>query len=191
MALPKTREQAWELLCEHTKTESLRKHALCVEAAMRHFAAIYNEDIEWWGQVGLLHDVDYEKHPDEHCDHTPDMLRAAGYNDEFVRAVLAHGYGLRTNVLPQKQMEKVVYAVDELTGLVTACALMRPSKSVLDLETKSVKKKFKTLNFAASVNREVIENGAKMMGVELDWLIEQTILALRNVADDIGFGMQQ
>ena len=191
MASPNTREQAWQLLCEHTKTESLRKHALCVEGAMRHFAALYNEDVEYWGQVGLLHDLDYEKHPEEHCKHTPDMLRAAGYDEGFIRSVLSHGYGLCTDVLPEKQMEKVIYAADELTGLVTACALMRPSKSVMDLETKSVKKKFKTLNFAASVDRNVIEKGAAMMEVELDWLIEQVILALRAVADDIGFGMQQ
>lgn len=189
MELPMTREQALRLLYTHTASESLRKHALCVEGAMRHFARLYGEDEEWWGMVGLLHDLDFEEHPEEHCDWNPVLLREAGFDETFIHAVQAHGWGLRTDTEPANQMERAIYAADELTGLVTACALMRPSKSVMDLEVKSVKKKFKQPSFAASINREVVQNGADMMGISLDELIEHVILALRAIADDIGFGM--
>ena len=187
--LPMDRAQAFDLLCKNTKTDSLRRHALCVEGTMRYFARLTNEDVEWWGMVGLLHDLDFEQHPDNHCDVTPVMLRDADFDETFVRAVLSHGYGMRTDVKPVHPMEKVLYAADELTGFVTACALVRPSKSVMDLEVKSVKKKFKTDSFAASVKREVIELGAERMGMPLDELIEHVIVALREIADDIGFGM--
>jgi predicted hydrolase (HD superfamily) len=153
---------------------------------MRHFATLYGEDPAYWGIVGLLHDLDYEEHPDQHCSFTPDILRENGYDEEFIRAVLSHGYGLCTDVKPEKQMEKVIYTVDELTGLIFACALMRPSKSVSDLEVSSVKKKFKSPGFAANVNREVIARGAEMMGVPLDDVIRETILAMRAIADTIG-----
>ena len=191
MRLPMDREQAYQLLCQHTKSESLRKHALCVEGAMCYFARLYLQDPEWWGMVGLLHDLDFEEHPERHCQVTPTLLYEAGFNEEFVRAVLAHGWGICSDVKPESQMEKAIYAADELTGFVTACALMRPSKSVMDLEGKSVKKKFKQPSFAASVRRDVIETGAEMMGLTLDELIEHVILALREIADDIGFGMEQ
>ncbi len=188
-SLPMDRAGAFALLCRHTQTESLRRHALCVEGTMRYFARFYGEDIEWWGMVGLLHDLDFENHPDKHCSVTPGLLREAGFDEAFVRAVLSHGYGMCTDVEPVHPMEKALYASDELTGFVTACALMRPSKSVMDLEVKSVKKKFKQASFAASVKREVIELGAERMEMPLDELIEHVILALREIADDIGFGM--
>ena len=183
MALPMDRAAAYQLLQEYTKTESLIKHAISVEAAMRHFAEFYGEDVEYWGMVGLLHDLDYEKYPEEHCQHTPVYLREAGFDEEFIHAVLAHGYGLCTDAVPEKPMEKVVYTVDELTGFITACALMRPSKSLLDLEVSSVKKKFKDKKFAAGCSRDVIARGAEMLGWDLDTLLERTILAMRSFCD--------
>ena len=185
-----TREQSMELLLNHTKTPSLITHALCVEAAMAHFAKLFNEDVHYWSTVGLLHDVDYEEHPNEHCDFAPEILKGAGFDENFIRAVMSHGYGMCTDVEPKLKMEKVIYAVDELTGFITACALMRPSKSVMDLEVKSVKKKFKTASFAANIDRGVIQKGAEMIPMELDDLIKETILALREVADEIGFGLK-
>ncbi|MEG2203977.1 MAG: hydrolase [Oscillospiraceae bacterium] len=187
--LPMDRAGAWALLCAHTRTESLRKHALCVEGAMRYFARLYGEDVEWWGMVGLLHDLDFEEHPEQHCQITPVLLREAGFPEDFVRAVLTHGWGLCTEVEPTLPMEKVIYAADELTGFVTACALVRPSKSVMDLEPKSVKKKFKDAAFAAKVRRDVIQAGADRMGMPLDELIGHVILALREISDEIGFGL--
>lgn len=189
MTLPMDRAQAFELLRRHTHSDSLLKHALCVEATMRYLAERWGEDAEWWGMVGLLHDLDFDEHPDRHCQVTPELLREAGFDEDFVRAVLSHGWGLCTDVEPRHRMEKAIYASDELTGLVTACALMRPSKSVMDMETKSVMKKFKTPAFAASINREVIKNGAELLGLSVDELAGMVILALRAIADDIGLGM--
>ena len=154
---------------------------------MLHFAEFYGEDVEYWGMVGLLHDLDYEEHPDEHCQVTPIYLREAGFDEDFIRAVLSHGYGLCTDVEPQKQMEKVIYTVDELTGFITAVALMRPSKSLLDLEVSSVKKKFKDKKFAAKVKRDVIRDGAERMGMDLDAVMEHCILALRTINEELGF----
>ena len=187
MALPMDRAAAFELLKQHTHTESLIHHAISVEAAMRHFAEFYGEDVEYWGMVGLLHDLDYEEHPDEHCQVTPIYLREAGFDEDFIRAVLSHGYGLCTDVEPQKQMEKVIYTVDELTGFITAVALMRPSKSLLDLEVSSVKKKFKDKKFAAMVKRDVIRDGAERLGMDLDAVMEHCILALRTINEELGF----
>jgi putative nucleotidyltransferase with HDIG domain len=187
MALPMDRAAALELLKTHTHTQSLIHHAISVEAAMRHFAEFYGENVEYWGMVGLLHDLDYEEHPEEHCQYTPGYLREAGFDEDFIRAVLSHGYGLCTDVKPEKQMEKVIYTVDELTGFITAVALMRPSKSLLDLEVKSVKKKFKDKAFAAKVNRDLIRGGAEMMGMELDQVMEHCILALRTINAELGF----
>ena len=187
MALPMDRAAALELLKTHTHTQSLIHHAISVEAAMRHFAEFYGEDVEYWGMVGLLHDLDYGEHPEEHCQYTPGYLREAGFDEDFIRAVLSHGYGLCTDVKPEKQMEKVIYTVDELTGFITAVALMRPSKSLLDLEVKSVKKKFKDKAFAAKVNRDLIRGGAEMMGMELDQVMEHCILALRTINAELGF----
>lgn len=186
MSLPFNREQALELLKTYNKTESLLRHAYAVEAAMGHFAAFYGEDVDYWKMVGLLHDLDYELHPDEHCRHTPDMLRKAGFDEAFVHAVLAHGYGLCTDTVPELPMEKVVYTVDELTGFVTACALVRPSKSLSDLEVKSVKKKFKDPAFAAKVDRDLIRGGCEKMGMELDAVIGHVIEALRPISKELG-----
>ncbi|MBN2873781.1 MAG: HDIG domain-containing protein [Spirochaetales bacterium] len=180
------RNAALALWAEHNDDDSLLRHALSVEAAMRHFAAKYGEEPDYWGLVGLLHDIDYQGHPDEHLQHARPILSAAGYPEEFIRAVESHGWGLCSTVEPVLRMEKVLYAVDELTGFIAACAYVRPSRSVLDMEVKSVKKKWKTAAFAAGVNRDVIEKGAAMLGVELDELIAETIQALRAVADDVG-----
>lgn len=176
-----SRERAWELLSEHNKEEFHLLHARTVEAVMRWFAGDqgFGDDVEYWGVVGLLHDIDFEKHPDQHCLKAPDLLRAGGVGEDVIRSVVSHAYELTVDVKPEHQMEKILYAVDELTGLIWATALMRPSKSVSDLEVKSVKKKFKTLNFAAGCSRAVIEKGAAMLGWELDTLIDKTIQAMR------------
>lgn len=191
MALPMDRAAAFELLKQHTHTESLIHHAISVEAAMRHFAEFYGEDVEYWGMVGLLHDLDYEEHPDEHCQVTPIYLREAGFDEDFIRAVLSHGYGLCTDVEPQKQMEKVIYTVDELTGFITAVALMRPSKSLLDLEVSSVKKKFKDKKFAAGCSRDIIRTGAERLGWTLDELMDKTLQAMRASEDAIAAAMKE
>jgi len=180
------RQSALELWRANNDEDSLFRHAQSVEAAMRHFATKYHEDPEYWGLVGLLHDVDYQRHPEEHLQHARPILAAAGYPEPFIRAVESHGWGLCSEVQPTLTMEKVLYAVDELTGFIAACAYVRPSKSVLDMEAKSVKKKWKSAGFAAGVNRDVIEKGAAMLGMELDTLIEETIIALRGVADAVG-----
>ncbi|MDF1554294.1 MAG: hydrolase [Deferrisomatales bacterium] len=186
MAQRPTREQAWNLLCEHVPSENLRRHALAVEAVMRHIARQRGEDEEAWGLVGLIHDVDYEEHPTEHLQHTEALLRDQGWPEELTRAVLAHGWGICTQVEPKTPMEQTLYAIDELTGLVAAAALVRPSKSVLDLPVKSVRKKWKDKAFAAGVDRSVIQNGADMLGVELAQLIGDTIEGMRGVAAQIG-----
>ncbi|MGW8113974.1 HD domain-containing protein [Caproicibacterium sp. NSD3] len=181
-----TRQEAWELLKEYTKTAALRKHALTVEAVMRHFAKINDEDVEKWGIVGLLHDLDYEKYPEEHCKKAAEILKAEDIDEEYIHAICSHGYGICSDVEPQNQMEKTLYTIDELTGLITAACLVRPSKSVLDLEVKSVKKKFKQLSFAEGVNRTVIEKGCMLLGANLDYIIQETILGMREIAQEIG-----
>jgi predicted hydrolase (HD superfamily) len=180
------RQEAWELFQLHNASESLRGHALSVEAVMRHMARKYGEDEEKWGIIGLVHDIDYEQFPQEHCRRSPELL--TGWPEEYVRAVVSHGWGICSDVEPVHRMEKVLYAIDELTGLVKASALMRPSRSVLDMEASSVKKKWKDARFAAGVNRAVIEKGAAMLGVELADLIADTILGMRAVAREIGLG---
>ena len=157
---------------------------------MRHFAALYpGEDPELWGVVGLLHDLDYEKYPDQHCQKSQEILREKGADEVIVRGTASHGYGLCCDIEPVSTMEKVLFTIDELSGLVTAAALMRPSHSVLDMEPKSVKKKFKDKRFAAGVNREVILQGAERLGMELDTVIAETINGMREIADSIGLGM--
>lgn len=140
----------------------------------------YADDADYWATVGLLHDIDFEQYPDEHCLKAPDLLREAGVGDDVIHAVCSHGWGLTVDIKPTHEMEKVLFAADELTGLIGACALMRPSKSVQDMELKSVKKKFKTASFAAGCSRDVIKNGAELLGWELDELIQKTILAMRS-----------
>jgi len=181
-----TRAEAWDLLLKYNSSDALVRHALSVEAVMRHMAAKMNEDVEKWGIVGLVHDLDYEQFPDQHCRKSPELLAAAGWPEEYVHAVVSHGWGLCSEVEPTHVMEKVLYAIDELTGLVKAAALMRPSRSVLDMEPSSVKKKWKDKRFAAGVNREVIEKGAAMLGAGLDSLIADTILGMRTAAKEIG-----
>ncbi|HHJ09866.1 MAG TPA: HDIG domain-containing protein [Bacteroidetes bacterium] len=181
-----TREEAWELFRKYNKSESLTKHALAVEGVMRYMARKYGKDEEKWGIVGLVHDLDYEMYPDQHCKKTEEILRSEGWPKEYIRAVVSHGWGIVTDVKPESLMERTLYAVDELTGLVVTSALVRPSRSVLDMKAKSVKKKWKDKRFAAGVNRSVIEKGAEMLGVELTDLITDTIMGMREVAEEIG-----
>jgi predicted hydrolase (HD superfamily) len=181
-----SREEAWQLLTRYNQSESLLKHALSVEAVMRHFAEIFNENVEKWGVIGLIHDLDYEKYPEQHCSMTKRILEEEEWPDDYIRSVLSHGWGICSDVEPVHIMEKVLFTVDELTGLVTASALVRPARSVLDMEAKSVKKKWNMKNFAAGANREVIEKGAAMLGKDLDFVIEETIRGMRKAADAIG-----
>lgn len=176
------REKAWELLNEYNKEPFHLSHALTVEGVMKWFASEmgYNGEAEYWGIVGLLHDIDFERFPEEHCIKAPELLRNGGVGEDVIHAVCSHGYGLTVEVKPEHEMENVLYAVDELTGLIGAVAIMRPSKSVSDLEVKSVMKKYKSPKFAAGCSRDVIERGAEMLGWELDYLIGQTILAMRS-----------
>lgn len=181
-----TREQALELLRRYTKNENLVRHGLSVESVMRHFAQRFGEDEEKWGIVGLVHDLDWEMYPEQHCAKTKEILEEEGWPDDYIRSVLSHGWGIVTEVKPEHQMEKALYATDELTGLVVATALMRPSRSILDMAAKSVKKKWKEKSFAAGVNRDVIQSGAEMLGMELSELITETIGGMRLVAEEIG-----
>ncbi|MGA2380751.1 MAG: HDIG domain-containing metalloprotein [Spirochaetia bacterium] len=181
-----TRAEALQLFLSHNSTESLKAHALSVEAVMRHYARKLGEDEEKWGIIGLVHDIDYEKYPELHCRKSLEILTEAGWPPEYIHAVVSHGWGICSDVEPTERMERVLYAVDELTGLVKAAALMRPSRSILDMEASSVKKKWKDARFAAGVNRSIIEKGAAMMGVEIGDLIAETILGMRPVAKEIG-----
>ena len=180
------RDKAISVWREYNSEDSLFRHALSVEAAMRHFARKYGENEDFWGVVGLLHDIDYQQFPEEHLAHSRPMLEKAGYGEDVIHAVLSHGWGLCSEVEPTARMEKVLFAVDELTGFIAACAYVRPSRSVLDMEVRSVKKKWGSVNFAAGVRRDVIEKGAAMMGIPLEELISDTIMALREVAADVG-----
>ena len=183
-----TREEAFELLKEYNQDEFHLKHARTVEGVMKYFAREdgYGEEEEFWGIVGLLHDLDFEKYPQEHCIKSQEIMRERGLDERLIRATASHGYGITVDIKPEHHMEKVLYATDELTGLIGAAALMRPSKSTLDMELKSLKKKFKTLKFAAGCSREVIKNGADMLGWDLDELLQRTILAMQEVEKTIG-----
>ena len=186
-----TRQEAFELLTTYNQNPGLIKHALAVEAVMRYMARKHGADEEAWGLIGLVHDLDYEKFPEQHCQKTEEILRENNWPESYIRAIISHGWGICTDVEPWSDMEKVLYAIDELTGLVTAAALVRPSKSVMDMKAKSVKKKWKNLRFAAGVDREVIEKGARMLDVELSELITDTIMGMREVADEIGLAGDQ
>jgi predicted hydrolase (HD superfamily) len=177
-----SRADAFTLLRKYNQDHFHIQHALTVEGVMKWYANElgYGEDAEYWGIVGLLHDIDFEQYPEAHCIKAPELLREAGVGEDIIHAVCSHGYNLTVDIKPEHQMEKVLYAADELTGLIWAAALMRPSKSVQDMEVKSVKKKYKSPNFAAGCSREVIQNGADMLGWELNELIEKTILAMRS-----------
>jgi putative nucleotidyltransferase with HDIG domain len=181
-----TYDEALALFKEFNQSESLLKHAYCVEGVMRYMAGKAGEDEEKWGIVGLMHDLDYERFPEQHCGKAQEILEERGWPKEYIRAIVSHGWGIFNDVEPQSRMEKTLYAVDELTGLISAVALVRPSRSVADLEAKSVMKKWKDKAFAAGVNRPVIEKGAAMLGVELTELVTDVIMGMRQVADRIG-----
>ena len=181
-----SREEAFSLLRQYNKNEGLIKHALAVEAVMRYCARKRGQDEEMWSVIGLIHDLDYEQFPEQHCRKTEEILVSENWPADYIRAVLSHGWGICTDVEPQNDLEKVLFAVDELTGLVAATALVRPSRSVMDMKAKSVKKKWKDKSFAAGVNREVIEKGAEMLGIEISELIGDVIMGMREVADEIG-----
>ena len=182
-----TREKAFALLLKYNKSESLIKHGLAVEAVMRHFAELFEEsNVEKWGIIGLLHDVDYEMYPEAHCIKAREILKENEFPEEYIHAVESHGFGICCDVEPLEPMEKVLYTIDELTGLITATVLMRPSKSILDLEIKSVKKKFKAKGFAAGVDRGLIIKGSEKLGMELDKVMEETIKGMQKVAEELG-----
>lgn len=179
-------EEAFALLREYNQDSFHIRHAVTVEGIMRYFAERlgYGDEKELWGIVGLLHDLDFEQYPDLHCIREQEILRERGIDERIVRATASHGYALTVDIRPEHEMEKILYATDELSGLIGACALMRPSKSVQDMELKSVKKKYKNKNFAAGCSREVIERGAEMLGWDLDRLIGETILAMRSCEEE-------
>lgn len=180
-----TREEAWELLTEYNKEEFHLEHAQIVENTMRYFADKlgYGAEKDFWGIVGLLHDLDFELYPEQHCIKEQEIMRERGVDERIIHATASHGYAITVDIKPEHEMEKVLYAVDELTGLIGAVVLMRPSKSVQDLKVKSVKKKYKSKNFAAGCSREVIQRGADMLGWTLEDLIAQTIEALKTFQD--------
>ena len=180
-----TREEAWELLTEYNQDEFHLLHEQTVENTMRYFARElgFADEEDFWGIVGLLHDLDFEKYPEEHCIKSQEIMKERGIDEKIIHATASHGYAITVDIKPEHEMEKVLYAVDELTGLIGAVVLMRPSKSVQDLTLKSVKKKYKSKNFAAGCSREVIERGADMLGWTLEDLIQRTIDALKTFQD--------
>lgn len=181
-----TCEEALAILHQYNESDSLRKHAYAVEGVMRFIAKKRGEDEEKWGIIGLIHDLDYEKFPDQHCRKTREILAEHHWPEEYIRAAVSHGWGICSDEVPQTDLEKVLYAIDELTGLVVTTALVRPSKSVLDVTVKSVKNKWKDKRFAAGVDRAVIEKGAEKLGVGVEELIEDTIKGMQGVAEAIG-----
>lgn len=189
------REEAWKLLKEYNKEEFHLQHALTVEGTMRYFANElgYSDEADYWAMVGLIHDIDFELYPEQHCIKAQEILKEHGFEEKFIRAVVSHGYGLCTEPLPQPEhmMEKVLFATDELTGLIGATAKMRPSKSVMDMEISSIKKKFKDKKFAAGCSRDVIKQGADMMGWELDKLFEEAILAMRSCEEYVNLELEK
>ena len=181
-----SRAEAFALLCEYNQQDSLIRHGLAVEAVMRYFASKVREEVEKWSIIGLCHDLDYERYPEQHCTMTRKILEEKGWPESYIRAIVSHGWGICSEVEPLEYMEKVLFATDELTGLITACVYVRPSKSILDLTTKSVMKKWNTRAFAAGANRDVIAKGAGMLGISVEELVEETILAMQQAADAIG-----
>jgi len=181
-----TRQEALALLQEYNKNDSLLKHAYAVEGVMRYVAKKRGEDEDKWGIIGMIHDLDYERFSDQHCTKTREILQEHNWPEEYIRAAVSHGWGICSDTEPLSVLEKTLYAIDELTGLVTASVLVRPSKSVMDLTVKSVKKKWKSPAFAAGVDRSIIEKGAGMLGVEVGELIEDTIKGMQEVAEAIG-----
>ena len=182
-----TRDDAFELLKKYNKDPFHLQHAVTVEAVMKWFAKDqgYEDEAQHWGLVGLLHDIDFELYPEEHCIKAPELLREGGVSEDIIHSVVSHGYGITVDVKPEHQMEKILFASDELTGLIWAAALMRPSKSTKDMELKSLKKKYKSKGFAAGCSREVIAQGAEMLGWELDELLQKTLSAMQDCEDEI------
>ena len=185
MSKKPNKQEAISLLKKYNESEALIRHGINVSFVMEHFAKMMNEDVEKWGIIGLLHDLDYEKYPNEHCKKVVEILTDEGVCDEYIKSIVSHGYGLCADVKPEHEMEKVLYAIDELTGLINAAALMRPSKSVMDIEYKSVIKKYKNPSFAAGVDRSVIEKGCEMMGKDLQYVIDQVILGMRDAEESM------
>jgi len=183
--IPK-REDAFLLLKQYTRKDGLIRHALAVEAVMAHFAKRFGEDEEKWRVIGLVHDLDYDLYPEEHCKKCVDLFREHNWPEDYIRAVISHGWGICTDVKPESNLEKTLYAIDELTGLVASAALVRPSKSILDITAKSVKGKFKDKSFAAGVDREIIKKGAEFLGMDLSELMTEVIRGMQPVAADIG-----
>lgn len=191
--MPNTREEAWELLKEYNQEPFHLQHGLTVEGCLRYFARElgYGEEEDFWGLVGLLHDLDFEKYPEQHCRKEAEILKEKGWDDRLIHAVASHGWPRGSDVEPKEEMEKVLYAVDELSGLIGAAALMRPSKSVQDMEVKSLKKKFKDKHFAAGCSRDVIQQGADLLGWDLNKLFEQSILAMRSCEESVRETMEK
>ena len=185
------RDEAINLLKKYNKEEFHVRHAITVEQIMGYFARKYNEDEELWGLVGLLHDIDYEMYPEEHCKKAPELLKEIDTNDEIIHAVCSHGYGICSDVIPEHKMEKILFAIDELSGLIWAAAKMRPSQSTKDMELKSLKKKYKDQKFAAGCSRETIARGAEQLGWELDELLQNTLDAMKEVEDEIQKSVNQ
>ena len=179
------RENAINLLKKYNKEEFHIRHALTVEAVMRYFAKETGEDEEFWGEVGLLHDVDFEQYPNEHCKKAPELLKEINASEDMIHAICSHGYGICSDVKPEKEMEKILFAVDELTGIIWAAAKMRPSKSTKDMELKSLKKKFKDKKFAAGCSRDTIITGAEQLVLDLDTLLDRTLQAMKVCEDEI------
>ena len=180
-----TREQAFQLLKKYNKTPGLVKHGLAVEATMRRFAEHFKEDVETWGIIGLVHDLDYEQYPDQHCIMTEKILKENNWPKDYIRAVMSHAWELCTDIKPESLLEKTLYTIDELTGLVTTAALVRPTKSILDMKAKSVKKKWNNKRFAAKIDRSIIERGAEMLGMDLTEIITLTIEGMAKIADQL------
>ena len=181
-----SRSEAYDLLCRYNTQESLIRHGLAVEAVMRYFAEQSGEEVEKWGVIGLCHDLDYEQFTDQHCVMTRKILESENWPESYIRAIVSHGWGICSDVEPLERMEKILFATDELTGLITACVYVRPSKSILDLTTKSVMKKWNTRAFAAGANRDVIAKGAEMLGLSVETLVEETIVAMQLRTQMIG-----
>lgn len=186
-----SREKALELLKKHNKESFHIRHALTVEGVMLYFAEKlgFSDEADYWAIVGLLHDIDFEEYPEQHCQKAPELLREGGVGEDMIRSICSHGYGICCDIEPEHKMEKVLFAVDELTGLIWSAALMRPSKSVMDMELKSLKKKFKDKKFAAGCSRDIIKTGAERLGIELDDLLSQTIEAMRSCEKQVNEAM--
>ncbi len=180
-----TREEALELFKKYNESQSLTKHAYAVETVMRHFARLYGEDEDKWGIIGLIHDLDYEKYPEQHCTMTEKILKEEGWPDDYIHAVMSHAWGICTDVEPEHKMEKILFATDELTGLITTSVLVRPDKNIHSLKVKSVKKKWKDKRFAAKIDRGIIQKGADMLDMPIEELIDETIKAMQSVAVEL------